>query len=91
MTSEFNNLIFVKILLLKFEFEFPTAVNFLNWVVKKKFSNLAESGTNRPDDIKSGANLPSDVFFDFLKKIRNLGWGASLPRFRFQTLTYTVS
>ena len=34
---------------------------------KKKFSNLAENGTNRLDDIKSGANLPSDYFFDFLK------------------------
>ena len=27
---------------------------------KKKFSNLAENGTNRPDDIKSGLNLVSD-------------------------------
>ena len=34
---------------------------------KKKFSNLAENGANRPDDIKSGANLSSDYFFDFLK------------------------
>ena len=34
---------------------------------KKKFSNLAENGTNRLDDIKSGPNLVSDQKVDFLK------------------------
>ena len=34
---------------------------------KKKFSNLDENGTNRPDDIKSGPNLVSDQKVDFLK------------------------
>ena len=52
-----------------FEFQNPTAVILLNGPghQKKKFSDLAENGTNRLDDIKSGANLPSDYFFDFLK------------------------
>ena len=34
---------------------------------KKKFSDLAENGTNRLDDIKSGPNLVSDQKVDFLK------------------------
>ena len=51
-----------------FEFKQPTAVNLLNGTSKKKFSNLAENGTNRPDDIKSGANLSSDRKFEFVKK-----------------------
>ena len=32
---------------------------------KKKFSDLAENGTNRLDDIKSGPNLVSDQKVDF--------------------------
>ena len=34
---------------------------------KKKFSNLAENGTNRLDDIKSGPNMVSDQNVGFLK------------------------
>jgi len=34
---------------------------------KKKCSDSPENSTNRPDDIKSGPNLASDHFFDFLK------------------------
>ena len=34
---------------------------------KKKCSDSPENSTNRPDDIKSGPNLVSDRFFDFLK------------------------
>ena len=41
--------------------EFPYVV-----VKKKRFSNLAENGTNRLDDIKSGPNLVSDQKVDFL-------------------------
>ena len=50
-----------------FEFQISTAVILLNRTSKKKFLDLAENGTNRLDDIKSGANLPSDYFFDFLE------------------------
>ena len=50
-----------------FEFQIPTVVILLTGRRKKKFSNLAENGTNRLDDIKSGPNLVSDQKVDFLK------------------------
>ena len=69
-----------------FEFQMPTAMILLNRTTKKKFSNLAENGTNRPEDIKSGPNLVSDEKVDFSQKSqthRNFNFNPAQPQLEF--------
>ena len=54
---------------------------------KKKFSDLAENGTNRLDDIKSGPNLVSDQKVDFWK-IESAGPAVPNVPFHPGTLIY---
>ena len=58
---------------------------------KKKFANLAENGTNRLDDIKSGPDLASDKKMFFLKNRVSQVGGACCLRFHFTVLIYYIT